>query len=91
MASIRRLKKDINVLTYELLAECFSYRYYNPELNETSFDQVIKKIVLLRNDLILRINHPEADAESSSLKAHYKKIKEDLFELTKVVDDLKNL
>lgn len=90
MASIRILKKDINILTYDLLTECYVYKHYDDKLTENRFDEVIKKIVYLRNDLILRANHPEADADSQSLKDHYRKIKEDLFELTKVVEELKS-
>lgn len=89
MASIRTLKKDINRLAFDLLQECFSYRHYSNDLSEDRFDDVISKLVLLRNDLILRTNHPETDAESSSLKAHYKKVQLDLLKLAEVVEELK--
>ena len=89
MASIRLLKKDINKLAFELLQECFSYRHYSDGVSEDKFDEVIKKIVLLRNDLILRTNHPEADADSTTLKAHYKQVQIDLFKLAEVVEELK--
>ena len=89
MASIRLLKKDINKLAFDLLQECFCYRHYSPDLPEDRFDEVIKKLVLLRNDLILRTNHPEADADSSTLKAHYKQVQLDLMKLAEVVEDLK--
>lgn len=89
MASIRILKKDINKLAFDLLQECFSYRHYSDDLSEDRFDDVIKKIVLLRNDLILRTNHPESDAESVSMKAHYRQVELDLLKLTEVVEDLK--
>lgn len=89
MASIRILKKDINRLTFELLQECFAYRHYSEDLSEDRFDEVISKLVLLRNDLILRANHPETDAESSNLKAHYKQVQLDLLKLAEVVEELK--
>lgn len=89
MASIRLLKKDINKLAFDLLQECFSYRHYSDELSEDKFDEVIKKIVLLRNDLILRVNHPETDADSSSMKAHYQRVQLDLIKLAEVVEELK--
>ncbi len=89
MASIRLLKKDINNLTFDLLQECFAYRHYSEELSEDKFDDVIKKIVLLRNDLILRTNHPETDADSTSLKQHYQQVQLDLLKLVEVVEDLK--
>ena len=89
MASIRILKKDINRLAFELLQECFAYRHYSDNLSEDKFDEVISKLVLLRNDLILRANHPETDAESSNLKAHYKQVQLDLLKLAEVVEELK--
>jgi hypothetical protein len=89
MASIRLLKKDINKLAFNLLQECFSYRHYSSDLKEDKFDEVIKKLVLLRNDLIFRANHPETDADASTLKAHYKQVQLDLLELAEVVEELK--
>lgn len=89
MASIRLLKKDINKLAFNLLQECFSYRHYSGEASEKKVDEVIKKIVLLRNDLILRTNHPETDGDSSSLKEHFKQVQMDLVKLAEVVEDLK--
>ena len=89
MASIRLLKKDINKLAFDLLQECFSYRHYSDDFSEDKFDDVIKKIVLLRNDLILRANHPETDAESISMKEHYKQVQLGLLKLAEVVEDLK--
>jgi hypothetical protein len=89
MASIRLLKKEINKLAFDLLQECFAYRHYSEDLSEDRFDEVIKKIILLRNDLILQTNHPETDADSASLKEHYKRVELDLLKLTDVVEDLK--
>lgn len=89
MASIRILKKDINRLAFDLLQECFAYRHYSEDLSEDKFDEVISKLVMLRNDLILRTNHPDTDADSATLKAHYKKVQLDLLKLAEVVEDLK--
>ncbi len=90
MASIRTLKKDINALTYDMLSKCYALKKYEPGIGDEAFDEVIRKIVYLRNDLILRTNHPESDAESKTLKKHYTKVKEDLFELMGVIEELKN-
>ena len=89
MASIRLLKKDINRLAFDLLQECFAYRHYSNDLSEDKFDEVIKKLVMLRNDLIFRTNHPENDAESATLKEHYKQVQLDLLELAELVEELK--
>ena len=78
MASIRLLKKDINRFAFNLLQECFSYRHYSEDLAEDRFDDVIKKLVMLRNEMILRTNHPESDPDTASLKEHYKQVQLDL-------------
>jgi len=88
MTSIRRLKKDINVLAYDLLTRCYALKRNNDSIGDERFDEVIRKIVLLRNDLINRTNHPEMDAEHSSLQAHYRTVKSDLYKLTQVIDEL---
>lgn len=89
MASIRTLKKEINKFAFDLLQECFAYRHYSEDLSEDKFDDVISKLVMLRNDLILRANHPESDADSSTLKDHYKQVQLDLLKLAEIVEDLK--
>ena len=89
MASIRQLKKEINKLAFDLLGECFAYKHYSKDLSEDEFDKVIKKIVYLRNDLIVRANHPELNASAVSIKAHYQTVYKDLVDLVGVVDDLK--
>jgi len=89
MASIRLLKKDINRLAFNLLSECFAIKHYNKGVSDDEYDAVIKKIVYLRNDLISRANHPEQDAETSSIKDHYKSVQKDLIDLFDVVENLK--
>ena len=76
-------------MAFDLLQECFSYRHYSEELSQDKFDDVIKKIVLLRNELIIRTNHPETGTESTSMKDHFQKVQLDLLKLVEVVEDLK--
>jgi len=45
MASIRKLKKEVNYLAYELLTEVFAYKHFHPDLEEKKFDSIIKDIV----------------------------------------------
>ena len=87
MASIKDLKHDINVLTYDLLLECFTYKKYQPDKGGTA-DKVISEIIKLRNDLINRVNNPENEKGSKELRLHFKKIREDLGRLVKMVERL---
>ncbi|MBN1132965.1 MAG: hypothetical protein JXR52_06450 [Bacteroidales bacterium] len=89
MGNIRQLKKDINKLAYCLLSECFAIKHYNKNLEEDEFDKIIKKVVYLRNDLIVRANHPELDAEADTVKEHYQAVHRDLVGLIDVVEKFK--
>jgi len=87
MASIKKLKDEINYLTYDLINECFTFKIFHPEKDKQA-DEVIRKIIGLRNDLIFRANHPEDRGDSKNIKTHYKKIMLDLGGMVKLVDDL---
>ena len=87
MASTKELKDDINSITYDLINECFTYKTYHPEKNGET-DKVIRNIIKLRNELIHRVNNPADKDDSKKLKAFFNKIKVDLGNLVKLVEDL---
>jgi len=87
MASIKELKDDINYITYDLINECFTYKNYHPE-KDNKVDKVIKDIIKLRNDLIVRVNNPEGKGDPKKMRAHFNKIRTDLGKLVKLVEDL---
>ena len=87
MASIKKLKDEINCLTYDLINECFTYKNFHPE-SDGKADDIIREIIKLRNELISRTNHPEDKNNPKSLKAHYRKIWNDLGNMGKLVNDL---
>ena len=87
MASIKKLKDEINYLTYDLINECFTLKAFHPE-KDGQADDVIREIIKLRNELISRANHPEDRDDPKKLKNHYRKIWLDLGKMVKLVDDL---
>ena len=88
MASRKGLKKDINYLTFELLAECFTYQYFHEKADKEAIDKVAATILDNRNDLVSRINHIDGKENPKLVKAHFSKIKKD-FSLS--VDALDNI
>jgi hypothetical protein len=86
MASVRKLKKDINYLAYELLTEVFAYRHFHPDLKEKEFDKIIQEVVLKRNELISRVNRFDKLVDEKNLPQHFKAIREEMTELLKVLD-----
>ena len=87
MASIKKLKDDINYITYDLINECFTFKNYHPE-KDTEADKVIRDIIKLRNELVARINNPEGKGDPKKLRAYFNKIRSDLGKLVKLVEDL---
>ncbi len=90
MASIRKLKKDINYLSYELLTEAFAYRYFHPDLADKRFYEIISRIVLIRNELISRTNHPEAVSGVNNVQLHFNQVRQDMTRLVDVMSDFAN-
>jgi hypothetical protein len=83
MASIRKLKKEINRTSFELINECFNFRYLNPE-KTVKIDEVIRDLIRMRNDLVSRSNHSEPANSGKELRDHYHRIREDLTRLTEL-------
>jgi hypothetical protein len=85
MSSKRKLKKDINYVTYELLTESFTLRHFHPTMDEGKFESVIRDLVNKRNELIARINQPELK-EGETLAQYYRKVRAELTDLVSVVE-----
>ncbi|MCC8089466.1 MAG: hypothetical protein LIO79_09450 [Rikenellaceae bacterium] len=77
MASRRNLKKDIDYLAGEVIANSYSCLYFNPERNRNEVIKIIEDAVELRNLLFSRIK-PEEKNNRSLVKKHYAAIRNDL-------------
>ena len=88
MASKRLLKKDINYLTFDLIAECFTYQFFHKDLNPEMVDEIAGGILDNRNDLVARINHVDGKENPKLVKAHFRKIREDFSKSVEMLDKL---
>ncbi len=78
MASVRDLKKDIDYLLYEVIADCFTYSQVHPDNNTEEVAKIINDAVDFRNDLIARVNSPDGKDNHKLIKAYYKAVHRDL-------------
>ena len=78
MASRRRLKKDIDYLSYEVMSDCYNYNYLHPGKAEQVME-IVRDTIISRNQLIARVNHPDGKDNAKLVKAHYKTVYADLF------------
>jgi hypothetical protein len=88
MASKRKLKKNINRLTYELISECFSYKYFHPEKKQDKTDAIMASLVKTRNGLIDKVNHPVDEKEYKKNRAHYREVIKDLKDMVSLMDKI---
>ena len=89
MASKRDLKKDIDYLTYEVIADCYTFMQLYPGKQDDKVIAIINDTVAMRNDLFARINHPDGKDNPKLVKEHFKKIRQDL--LVKIDDAFQKL
>lgn len=78
MASRKRLKKDIDYLSFEVISDCYNYNYLHSEKKDEVME-IVKSTILSRNNLIARVNHPDGKDNAKIVKAYYKAIYADLF------------
>ncbi|MBP1665905.1 MAG: hypothetical protein H6Q23_765 [Bacteroidetes bacterium] len=79
MPSIRKLKKDIDYLVFEVISDCFTFGTLHPDDKEEEVSGIIADAVVLRNDLIRRVNNPVKTDDPKSLRSHFKLVEKDLF------------
>ena len=80
MASKRALKKNINVLTGELLTECFAFNSFYPDHQPKQVTETMWALAHTRNELISRVNRkiPKDPQYSQSLRSFYKTLENDM-------------
>lgn len=79
MPSIRKLKKDIDLLVFEVISDCFTFGALHPDNQAEEVSGIISDAVTLRNDLIHRVNNPAGSGDPKAVRSHYRLIEKDLF------------
>ena len=77
MASRKNLKKDIDYLITELVADCYACIYENPDMDFSGLEEIINNAVSLREDLTSRINQFDNKTMGKS-RPYFNDIKKDL-------------
>jgi len=88
MASIRKLKKNLNYLTQELINECLVYQYFNKEADPEKVAQVLAGIIENHNDLIYRIHHCNVKGNKKKVKEYFRNIINDFDKSIALLDKL---
>lgn len=77
MASIKRLKKDIDYLTFSVIADCFNYSIVTGKNNE-QVSEIVRDIIATRNDLFDRVHGAKRLEDKKEIRNYFKAIFKDL-------------
>lgn len=84
MASVRSLKKDIDMVMSMALSDCFYVLEYNEKVNQEEIMKIASDIVIMHRELRLRANHPDGKDNPKLVKQYYQKVVSDLLSFTDV-------
>jgi len=79
MPSVKKLKKDIDYLVFDVISDCFAFGKLHPDEKPEEVTEIISDAVSLRNDLIRRANNPEKSDNPMVIRTHFKNLTKDLF------------
>ena len=92
MASLRRLKKDIEYFSAQLIGDCLEYIQYFENADDEKALELIKDAVNLHNETIDKATHPDGKDNPKIVRAFYKKVKIDFVNgLDKAYETLEKL
>ena len=78
MASIRNLKKDIDLVMSLALSDCFYVLEYNPKVDEVAVYKIAGEIVQKHRELRIRAIHPDGKDNSKLVKQYYRALVKDM-------------
>ncbi|MBR5729399.1 MAG: hypothetical protein IKX61_04215 [Prevotella sp.] len=89
MSNKKDLKKTINYICSELFAECVAASLYNGKPNEDSVNALLSSILMIQNDYVRRISHPEPGMKQ---KEYFKNLIDDFNKQTsEIIDQIASL
>ena len=89
MANKRDLKRTINYITSELFAETVAASLYNGKSSQEDVDGILSSIVMINNDFIKRISHPEPGMK---LGTYYQNLIHDFNkQVSEIIDQISNM
>lgn len=77
MASVKDLKKDIDLLMSLVLNDCFSVLEHNEKVDSETVLKIAGDVIRKHRELRLRANHPDGKDNPKLVKAYYNKLVQD--------------
>jgi len=71
MASVKELKKDIDMLMTLVLTDCFSVLEYNQKVDGETVKKIAADVIRKHRELRLRIKHPDGKDNPKLVRKYY--------------------
>lgn len=78
MASIKDLKKDIDLLMSLVLNDCFYVLEYNPKVDSKAVMKIAGDVVEKHREFRIRVNHPDGKDDRKLVKQYYNDLAADV-------------
>lgn len=89
MTNKRELKKKINDVCSKLFSECIAASLYNGNPDQETVNALLSSILILRNDYVNRISHPEPGMPA---KSYFKTLNNDFNKhVNEIIDQIQSL
>lgn len=82
MASIKNLKKDIDMVLSLALNDCFYVLEYNSKVDKDTVMKIAGDIIQKHRELRVRTNHPDGKDNPKLVKKYYQNLITDLLTIT---------
>ncbi len=82
MASIRNLKKDIDLLMSMVLNDCFYVVEYNPKVDSQAVMKIAGDAIEKHREFRIRANHPDGKNDPKLVKQYYDNLSKEVLETT---------
>jgi len=78
MATVRRLKKEIEFMSSQLIGDCIDFLETFDDKKEITVLSIIEEAVLLNNSMLDRVcHHPDGKENPRLVKQYYRQLKTD--------------
>ena len=77
MANVRRLKKEIEFMSSQLIGDCIDFLETFEDKKDTPILSIIEEAVVLNNTMLDRACHPDGKDNPKLVKQHYRQLKTD--------------
>ncbi|MDD2380605.1 MAG: hypothetical protein PHV35_02800 [Mariniphaga sp.] len=80
MSSIKRLKKEVDLIMTQVLSDCFYMVEYNPKVDAKAVMEIAGEMIEQHRDFRIRANHPDGKDNPKLVKKYFNELAADVID-----------